>query len=350
MRKHDGGFSAQELKGVLQQYAMGRIQRVEALTAGNRASAKLLIHTDQGDFFLKRRPRGRDDALHVEFTHALQDHLAGCGYPVAGLVSSSQNGSTAVYAFGRAYELFHYVEGRRCDGSPREVAEAGRQLALFHRHVRSFRWRWMPTRQTYHDAGSVRGNLRVIRSETGPGPSRQGPSDPRLQRTADELLVHYNQSSTAVNSLGFDDWPVQVVHADWHPGNLLFAGGRAVCVVDFDTVKVAPPVTDLANGVLQFSIVGVRPNPADWPAYLDQAKMAYFLEGYFEVETLPGVMLEALCDLMIEIMIAEAVVPIAATGYFGHHSGLKFLQMIHRKCDWIDENRQTLMDVVRHAM
>ncbi len=41
-------------------------------------------------------------------------------------------------------------------------------------------------------------------------------------------------------------------------------------------------------------------------------------------------------------MIAEAVMPIAATGSFGHLSGLDFLKMVLRKCRWIDDNRKTV--------
>lgn len=53
--------------------------------------------------------------------------------------------------------------------------------------------------------------------------------------------------------------------------------------------------------------------------------------------------LEALPDLMIETMIAEAVLPIAATGSFGHMSGLDFLQMILRKAYWLNEHRRILV-------
>ena len=49
---------------------------------------------------------------------------------------------------------------------------------------------------------------------------------------------------------------------------------------------------------------------------------------------------------MIEILIAEAVMPIAATGYFGRVSGLDFLKMILRKCRWIEDNRGALLDDV----
>ncbi len=53
-------------------------------------------------------------------------------------------------------------------------------------------------------------------------------------------------------------------------------------------------------------------------------------------------MLNALPDLMIEIMIAEAVLPIAANGFFANFSGLNFLNMIQRKCAWIETNRPPL--------
>jgi len=93
----------------------------------------------------------------------------------------------------------------------------------------------------------------------------------------------YNNCSVRVNELGFDSWSEQVVHGDWHPGNMLFSNRKLIAVLDFDSIKFAPTVTDLANGMLQFSIVGDRPNPADWPAYLDQAKLIQFLNGYREV-------------------------------------------------------------------
>jgi aminoglycoside phosphotransferase (APT) family kinase protein len=128
---------------------------------------------------------------------------------------------------------------------------------------------------------------------------------------------------------------------------MLFADGKLVGVLDFDSVKIAPPVTDLANGVLQFSIVGGRPNPADWPAYLDKEKLAQFLTGYREADGLSDEHLEALPDLMIESMIAEAILPIAATGFFGNLTGADFLKMIWRKALWIHNNRKKLTKAIQ---
>ena len=94
-----------------------------------------------------------------------------------------------------------------------------------------------------------------------------------------------------------------------------------MAVVDFDSIRVAPPATDLANGMLQFSIIADRPNPAEWPAHFDRDRVLQFFDGYREIIRLSQRKRYGLVDLMIESMIAEAVLPVAATGFFGHHCG-----------------------------
>jgi hypothetical protein len=75
-----------------------------------------------------------------------------------------------------------------------------------------------------------------------------------------------------------------------------------------------------------------------------------FLYGYCEVKMLQDNQLKTLPDLMIETLIAEAVLPIAATGFFVNFSGIDFLKMIRRKCSWIDKNRKTLSEAIEHAL
>jgi len=138
-----------------------------------------------------------------------------------------------------------------------------------------------------------------------------------------------------------------MVHGDWHPGNMLFADDKIIAILDFDSIKIAQPVTDLANGMLQFSLVAAgRPNPADWPAYLDESKVVQFFKGYNEVIELNADVLDSVFDLMVETIIAEAVLPIAATGQFGHSTGAGFLKMIFRKAEWIYLNKKSLKSAI----
>lgn len=131
-----------------------------------------------------------------------------------------------------------------------------------------------------------------------------------------------------------------------HKAQAVSAGNRLApkiaAVLDFDSVRIAPPIADLANAMLQFSIVGGRPNPAQWPDYFDEHKLIEVLTGYREVVELDKNKLDSLLDLMIETMIAEAVLPVAATGFFGNLSGLDFLKMILRKAKWLEANKETL--------
>jgi len=330
-------FSAEELVRVLSHYDTGIIYQVKPLAAGSRRVPKMVIISERGKFLLKRRQKVRDDIHRVLFAHAVQAHLAEKLFPVISLVPVRNENNTILQLDNHIYEFFKFITGFRYDGSSEATIDTGSQLAKFHQYLEDFSCPWKPPKATFHNSVAVRRHLKTIET--------QGPH-PQLQETARALMSLYDNSSNRVDKLGFDSWGQQVVHGDWHPGNMLFYNHKLTAVLDFDSVKLAPPVTDLANGMLQFSIVGNRPNPADWPDYLDQAKLVQFLNGYQQVIELEQNQLNSLLDLMVETIIAEAVLPVAQTGSFGNLSGADFLTMIHRKAQWIDKNREKLAEAI----
>lgn len=333
-------FSSEELAQVLSHYDIGVIHQVKPLSAGNKRVPKVVVVSEQGKFLLKRRAKGKDDLFRVAFAHAVQTHLAERDFPVTALIPTCDEKNTILQLDYHIYECFKFVTGFRYDGSAEATIDTGRQLANFHRYLADFTNKWKPLRGSFHDSSTVRRHLRTTGTEKAAKP------DKKLQKIAEDLMALYNESSVRVSQLGFDSWPEQVIHGDWHPGNMLFSQHRLIAVLDFDSVKISPTVTDLANGMLQFSIVGDRPNPADWPDYLDQAKLIQFLDGYREVIELNENELNALLDLTIETMIAEAILPVVATGFFANLSGLDFLKMIQRKVHWIDKNRENLNNAI----
>jgi Ser/Thr protein kinase RdoA (MazF antagonist) len=324
----------------LSHYDIGIVHRVKPLTAGNRRAPKVIVTADKGVFLLKRRPRGRDNLQRVAFAHAVQQHLAQRSFPVTSLLVTSDEQTTVLSLENHIYEFFCFVTGSRYDGSIEATREAGRQLALFHKHLADFGARDEHSPWCFHDSALVRRHLKLISSDKRTEVSR------RMQTVAQELLLRYDKSSAHVNELGFASWKRQVVHGDWHPGNLLFSDGKIVAVVDFDSIRVAPPATDLANGMLQFSIIADRPNPAEWPAHFDRDRVLQFFDGYREIVKLSQRKRYGLVDLMIETMIAEAVLPVAATGFFGQHAGLDFLEMILRKTKWLRRQRHDLRETM----
>ena len=148
-----------------------------------------------------------------------------------------------------------------------------------------------------------------------------------------------------VEQQGMDEWPKQIVHADWHPGNMLFRDNHVVAVIDYDSARLLPRIIDAANGGLQFSILGGDEDVSKWPEYLDESRFKRFFRGYDGVMLLSEAELRTVPWLMIEALIAEAVFPIAATGNFGRMEGLAFLQMVQRKVQWMQQNADHLVEL-----
>jgi Ser/Thr protein kinase RdoA (MazF antagonist) len=333
-------FSSEELVKVLSHYDTGVVHGVSPLVGGSRRAPKVVVKAERGTFLLKRRPRAKDDLERVAFAHTVQRHLAGRGFPVPELLATVDDRVTALSLEDHIYEFFRFVEGSRYDGSTDAAKEAGRQLAILHKHLAKLAVPGDRSRWCFHDSTLVRRQLKLI------GSGRRTGSRHKARAVVQSLLIRYDRSSDRVNRFGFKSWKRQVIHGDWHPGNILFSGGRIVAVVDFDSVRVSPPPTDLANGMLQFSIVADKPDPADWPDRFDQPRLLAFLNGYREITSLSQRKLYSLVDLMIEAMIAEAALPVAATGFFGHLSGLPFLDMIVRKTKWLRRHRRPLTEAM----
>lgn len=336
MARGGAHFSSSELAQALSYYDIGVIDEIKSLSAGNRRAPKVVVTSANGKFLLKRRARGKDDVYRVAFSHAIQQYLWDKGFAVTELVPTKEEGNTLLELDSHIYECFKFVEGTRYDGSLEVTVDTGRQLGRFHSYLCDFCYDWKPPRGSFHDSPMVRRQLKVV------GADKQSNGGNSFAKAVEKLMSLYNKSSARVNQEGFDCWAEQVVHGDWHPGNMLFKGGALAAVFDFDSVRIACPLTDLANGMLQFSIVGGRPNPADWPAYSDEKKILQFFEGYDEVIGLEEAKINSLVDLMIETIIAEAVLPVAATGFFGNLSGVDFLKMISRKAEWLEQNRKKI--------
>jgi homoserine kinase type II len=291
---------------------------------------------------LKRRARGRDHPLKVAYAHAVQRYLSERDFPVPRLVPVRGDADTMVVQGDLIYEMFEFVSGHSYDGSVEATRDGGRVLALFHTLLDDFESDWEPSRQGYHDNNTVRSNLNGVPAAIGKDDSVVG-KESELLATVGRLFEAYEAAAERVEDAGFSAWPVQVVHADWHPGNMLFSRGRVAAVIDYDSLHLLPPATDVANGALQFSILGGPIDPRQWPPELDEDRFNQFLQGYDAEMSLDEAQLRALPGMMIEALIAEAVMPIAATGSFGRLEGFRFLQMIMRKVNWLEQNGARLV-------
>ena len=337
-------FVADELAIVLSHYDLGVIESIKAYSRGSRKAPKVIIKSDSGRYLLKRRATGKDDPYKVAFCHDLQLNLADRGFPIAPLLGTKTDNNSILQLNGHIYEMFEFVIGENYDSSLNATSEAGRTLALFHRLLREFAPRFDSSRGSYHHSQSVTQSMLEIPqviAETEPG------TESTVAAAVEFLREAYHAAAEHVNSLGIADWPAQIVHCDWHPGNMLYRGQRVIAVLDFDAARVQQPIIDIANGALQFSMIGGGEDASKWPEYIDQPRFKRFLQAY---ESMPDCVLSraevhSVPWLMIQALIAESVIPIAATGSFAQIQGSGFLTMVQRKVVWLQQHAQELIEI-----
>lgn len=186
---------------------------------------------------LRRYGPFRSDAA-IDYEHAIVGQLRERGWPVAVPIPSDA-GRMVVVDDGRRYSLFPRLVGRR--GSPRrprQPREIGRLLGRLHR-----------------DLAAV--------SVTGPPPDAfppilEMPADPAWQRldALDDPVLSglirrkLAEVRTAAGSAASGPPGVQLVHGDWHDGNILYQGGTVSGILDFDFAHPDLPLVDVAIATL----------------------------------------------------------------------------------------------------
>jgi len=336
-------FGPAELAICLSHYDLGIIARIEEFGRGSRRSPKIVIDCHRGRFLFKRRARGKDDLAKVAFTHQIQLTLAGQNFPLPHLLGTRDENNSMLVWSGNIYEMFEYVEGGNYDASLDATYHSGRILGLYHKLLADFRSDYSPPSGSYHNAAAIR---KAVRNTVASFPVDRRPPAEVLTETVNATEDIYSRCAAEADKLGLPTWQVQIVHGDWHPGNMLFREGHIVGVIDYDAARLQQRVIDLANGALQFSIIGGGDDPTHWPDYLDLNRFKRFMVGYDEVNVVSVAELRAAPYLMCEAMIAEAVLPIVATGSFGRLNGFEFLQMVRRKSTWILQHYDELCAVL----
>lgn len=362
----DGRITAGELTTVCAHYNLGTVRHVSRLKAGSRSAPKVVLVSDRGTFLLKRRAPGHaSDPRTVALTHEVILHLEGAGLPAPELVGTVSGNNSMLQLGGRVYEVYRFIQGRTYDRSIDDADAAGALLARLHRALADLRTGWTAPRGCYHDQPSVAPGLRGLADRLAPLTLSAHASD--LRSLCESLASRYQRASRTATESGVGSHDVQLIHSDWHPGNVLFrdqpsAGGtqppppsagvrgsrsaaavsndpalRIAAILDFDSVRIAPRLADLVNGAMQFALgrspatgtngraglITGHPEPSsstrEWRIGIDQALLGAFYRGYRREHGLPLTPEEARAapELMIEALIVEAAAPIAATGRFG---------------------------------
>ncbi|MHC5108574.1 MAG: phosphotransferase [Planctomycetota bacterium] len=328
-------FDRSELAIVLSHYDLGVIESLTDFQRGSRRSPKVGVVCERGKFLLKRRALRRADPDRVFFAHRVQQCLSAFEFPLARLVPTRESHETYLQLREHVYELFSFIPGRVFERTVAQARSAGFVLSRFHEALEGFTKssKRPEPHGDYHNSTGVRTGLCNLGPKLAEHDSFAG-NDAELAGLLHRLLQAYDSAATQVDQLDFANFEECVVHADWHPGNILFRGEHVAAVIDYDSVRWAKRITDVANGALQFAM-NATGDVDTWPADMDLDRFEAFMKGYGAVERLSEAEMACIPPLMCEALIGECVPPITRTGSVGRWAGFRVLKTILRKVEWI---------------
>lgn len=185
---------------------------------------------------LRRYGPFSSDAV-IGYEHAIVGQLRERGWPVAVPIPSAAGRLVAADG-GRRYCLFPRLAGRR--GSPerpRQPRELGRLLGRLHRDLAAVSVTAPP------DAFPP-----ILEMPADPAWQHLGAlDDPVLKALLRRKLAEVR---TAAGSAARGQPGVQLVHGDWHDGNILYQGGTVSGILDFDFAHPDLPLVDVAIATL----------------------------------------------------------------------------------------------------
>jgi len=185
---------------------------------------------------LRRYGPFRSDAA-IGYEHAIVGQLRERGWPVAVPIPSDA-GRSVVVADGRRYSLFPRLAGRRgIPARPRQPKELGRLLGRLHRDLAAVAV-----------AGPPDTFPRILQMPADPAWQRlDALDDPVLTGLIRRKLAEVRAAAGPFAHGRLDG---QLVHGDWHDGNILYQGGTVSGVLDFDFAHADLPLVDVAIATL----------------------------------------------------------------------------------------------------
>lgn len=203
---------------------------------------------------------------------AVTTHLAARGLATPHLLRTDDRALWAVDADGLPWRAQSFVEGTSLDRvtDPAVASDAAGLLARFHRAVSDLDWSYRHVRPNIHDTPR---HLEALRQAVENHPSH---------RLYEEVVAIAGPMLERARHLrGFNELPLRHVHGDPKISNVLFdAGGKALCLVDLDTVGLMAWPLELGDALRSWC------NPAGEDAdgnALDLALFRATVDGYAAV-------------------------------------------------------------------
>ncbi|MCB0094497.1 MAG: phosphotransferase [Caldilineaceae bacterium] len=232
------------------------------------------LHTGAGDY-VWRTYHTHADAATILYEHKLLAWLN--QQPLSFAVPAPvpmKNGQTLCHTEAGFHALFPWLPGVPPDRKdPSHMVAVGAALGELHTVLHGASTAPRPGLAGYAALAQIHPGLPEPWALTPAGLPPMAP--PLAPAEIDALLSHWRAELIAIKQWTASQYaalPVQVIHGDFTPGNMLIVGKRVAAILDFDFAIPDARAVDVAAGL--YYVMSVWENPEPWPV------AAAFCQGY----------------------------------------------------------------------
>ena len=203
-------------------------------------SRKAILHTSDGDYFLKEKPVYCSDPLTLELSAQFQSYLSK-QLPNVPRIKRTKSGSWYVVCKGRQYFLTQYIPGRVYNGTLSDIDHGLVSIFDLHKHARNFITN-VPHESV--DSDVFKGFLPLVECLVATA------GDRRIWEMVTRLIEQLTATYCALNPKVYE-----MSHGDFSLFNLLFDDGNVIAINDFDNVCFLPRVHDFAEYLVSSTLI-----------------------------------------------------------------------------------------------
>jgi Ser/Thr protein kinase RdoA (MazF antagonist) len=241
-----------ELASVLSRVDLGEVLLVSPVALGRPDSPKSLLRTSRGHFLVRRLAPRPTQHERAAINALVSQRLRDAGLLVPRVVFPSRNpdpsGTPLIRAGAHWFEVREFIPARACEPTLEDAQRLGDAAARIHGALADIALHiplpvWRPASPD------------ALRTRLAPGPGLDRAAAGSFARLADLGAL----AARTLAELGVSNEPAQLIHADLHPGNIVFAGNDPV-VLDVESAQLGPTIADVASAALH---VWLRAKPTD---------------------------------------------------------------------------------------
>jgi Ser/Thr protein kinase RdoA (MazF antagonist) len=212
-------------------------------------------------------------------------HCANEGIKTSHIIPTTEGSSFHVAERGISC-LYNFIDGEHFDGSRFEIRETARELARLHQVLQRLPYRdeikLLKGVLIKHDRDELARVAEAVSRSTG-----SSEFDDSVRANLKDIL----DRSAEIFDADIEGLPVQVIHLDLHPHNILFdrESHQVIAVLDFDPLQVSQRARDVGYTMHRLARTYGRKTERQNDIGADiRGRADCFLEAYLEINELTG--------------------------------------------------------------